>query len=419
MSEDVSNVTFVDGKAVSQEEPATGQAPANEREAAIAAVREALQKAKAEESQENEPKAAKKEPKEKAEAKLGKPAPVKQDEGEEGDSGKSDRDAQGRFLPKKDAGEPVRTKPFVPAPTKADKTTTEEDGEEAPKSEPLPDPKKATVTQLLKNREKLAKEKLAVKEEINAEREAFRKEQEELRNLQAQVQQERQFLQQQAQRLQALKSDPARAVREAGWEPEDFILRLAREGTPEGQADRQTMQMREELAQLKQWRQEQAQQAQHAQRAQEYQRLVDYRREVENQFLTTAVNEEKYPHISNFYKGREAALISEGDIIAAEFRQLSGGREASFSEVADYIEEELASRTKAYYSKTNANAQADASGTSGKPTKGNKGKTLSQGMASERRTLGTSQKNLDGEERLLAAREATKLAIAEARQAEE
>lgn len=422
MSE-VDNVTFVDGHAVSQEEPVQGQAPADEREAAIKAVKEAL-KGVAKESADNADKASKQDPYKPEGAKAEKKEPKKAGEKEEedapkkaGDSGKSERDAQGRFLPKehKESTEGSRQRPAEKPTVPTAKESGEE--EEAPKSEPAPDPRKASVKELLKNREKLAKEKLAVKEEINAEREAFRREQEAFRQEQARLMQEREFLRQQAARIQALKSDPARAVREAGWDPEEFIMSLAREGTPEGQLDRQTRQLREELAQIKAWKEQQAREAQEYQRRAEYERLYNYRQEVERQFLGTAINEDKYPHIANFYKGREGALISEGDIIAAEFRNLSGGREASFDEVADYIEEELASRFNNLYSKRYGNGTQQATGSVNvvKPAKGSKGKSLSPGMASERRTLGKELMDLDGEERILAAREAVGMALAEAR----
>jgi hypothetical protein len=372
-----SEVTFVNGKAVEQKEgnslPSTGDAQHDsERAAAVKAVREAIGKA-AKEAKESAPKVAK----------------------------------QSGFRP-----EGVTTdedEGLMKAPAKAAKPEPEEDEEV--------DLDKASVKQLFKHREKLA----------GAKRDAVTKHQQEMAQLQQErqqfeqeklrIQQERLQIQRQAQRLAKLKSDPAQAVMEAGWDPEEFIVNLAQEGTEAGKQARAHRQMQQELAEIRQWKQQQAEQYQQALQAQEHHQQVQFRQSVEQEFLTAAFDEKTRPHTASFYKGRERALIAEGDLIAADYREMTG-REASLSEIADYVEEQLAERYKTWYetsrklglTKDEAHEVA-ASETGGAPSAGKRGKTLSGSISSERRSLGSALKDLDGDERLEAAREAVRQAI--------
>lgn len=375
-----SEVTYVNGKAVEQSEGTGGIAPTgdsqrdSEREAAVKAVREAIGKA-AKDSKESAPRAAKadgfKPPGAKAEAEA------EQDE--------------------------------KPAP-KAKAAPEESEDEEV-------DLDKASVKQLFKHREKLAA----------AKRDAVTKHQQEMAQLQHErqvmqqeyqrFQQERAQLQQQAQRLAKLKDDPAAAVMEAGWQPEDFILSLAKEGTEEGKIARQQRQLQQEIAEMRSWKEQQLRQQQEAQQHAQLQQMAHHRQSVEQEFLKHAFDEKARPHTASFYKGRERALVAEGDLIAAEYREMTG-REASLDQIADYVEEQLAERYKTWYetsrklglTKDEAHEVA-ASETGGAPPAGKRGKTLSGSITSERRSLGSALKDLDGDERIEAAKEAVRQAI--------
>lgn len=370
-----SEVTFVGGKAVEQKEasglPSTGDAQHDsEREAAVKAVREAIGKA-AKEAKESTPRAQK---------------------------------ASG-FRPEGATADDDEPAPKAPAKAKP----AEEDEEL--------DLDKASVKQLFKQREKLASAKREQvtqyqreMAQLQQERQAFQAEMQRLQHEKAQFQR-------QAQRLAKLKDDPAAAVMEAGWEPEEFIINLAKEGTEEGKQARLQRQMQQELAEMRQWKQQQAQQAEQARQYYEHQQQVQYRQSVEKEFTAYALDEKVRPHTANFYKGRERALLAEGDYVAADYRELTG-KEASLDQIADYIEEQLAERYQTWYDTsrklglTKAEAhEVAASETGGEPSTGKRGKTLSGSMTSERRSLGSALKDLDGDERLEAAREAVRQAI--------
>ncbi len=379
---DEANVTFVAGKAIEQHEAAESNLESDERSEAMAAVREAIKGAAKEATEESE-KASKQDPYKPPGAKAEMPP----------------KDPKtGKFLPKSEA-----------ASEESGKETAEEEDDEI-------DPSSAGLKQLLKGREKLAKQKLAVKDELSREKARIAEETAKLQQTWQQMQAVQEEIKREQAKLQMLKKDPARAVREFGWEPEQFIVDLARDGTPEGIAERQRRELQAELQELKNWRQEQARmQEQYQRRAQENQ-MVQYRQNIEKQFLDYAFNAEKNPLTSAFYKGCENALIAEGDILAAEFRRLSGGREAELAEIVDFIEEELAQRYNAVYESKSGSKKDVAPPVDGKkPAKGSKGKTLGPELTSQRSTLNKKAlKDLDEEERLEAAKESVGLALASA-----
>jgi hypothetical protein len=211
-----------------------------------------------------------------------------------------------------------------------------------------------------------------------------------------------------------LRKDPIKAIKENGWEAEDFILGIAQEGTPEGQARRQQREMQEQLAEIREWKAQQAEAARKQEEVFQEQKNRAYRQKVEQTFLATAFNEEKHPHVASFYKGHEQGLIAEADVIAEQYRHLTG-KEASFDDIAEYLEE----RAQKWYKSMSSGSSASSSGqqvlapvTKGRPTQGSvTGRTLSPEGSSERRTLGATLKDLDGDERLAAAREAVAAAM--------
>lgn len=376
---DESNVTFVGGKAIEQHEAAESNLPSDERAEAMKAVKEAIAGA-AKEATESADKASKQDPY--------KP-----------EGAKAERDPEtGKFLPK------------------GGKTQEKAKSEEVDDDDEPIDTTSAPLKQLLKAREKLAKQKVAQKDEFAQERAKIQEETRKIQQTWAEIQQMQRQIQQQTAYLQKLKSDPATAVREFGWEPEEFIVNLAKEGTPEGAASRAQREIQAQLAEIRKWKEEMSVQEQQRAHQAQFNQQVQFRDHIEKTFIGGAMNEEKNPHIASFYKGRESALIAQGDLIAAEFRELSGGREASLEEIIDYIEEDLADRATAWYEKksgTKKDGVLQASGN--KPAKGSKGKSLNPELSGERRALGKkSLKDLDEEERLLAAKESVGMALAAA-----
>jgi hypothetical protein len=399
---EVDNVTFVGGKAIEQSEELESDTPASERSAAVEAVKKALSKARSEDADDGDdepapkkaPKNEKSKGKEKVEKSSKDDAPDSSPEAstkKPGDTTEKKRGSDGKFLPSKSSEKDADSE------------------EESPDSEPL-DIAKGSVKQLLKAREKVAKAHQEA-QQINRQRAEFEEQTRAFQQQQVQLQRQQAQLQQEYQRLALLKSDPARAVRELGIEPEKFIVDLANEGTPQGQMARQMQAMQDQIAQFNAWQQQQAQAAQQAMQHQEEQRAQQYRGHIENQFLSRALDEETHPHIAHTYKGNTNALLAFGDLVAIEFRRLTGGREASIDEITDYIEDSLAENLKVLYSKKYGTKAG--SGTTEKP-KGSKGKSLSPEMSGERRALSSnSLRDLDDDERRRIAAERVAAAIAD------
>lgn len=144
----------------------------------------------------------------------------------------------------------------------------------------------------------------------------------------------------------------------------------------------------------------------------EQQKQHEYRKLVEQNFLKTAFDEEKYPHLSSFYKGKEHMLIVQGDLIADQYADLAG-KNASFEDIADFLESEM----RDWYTSRSGSQQGQQNTgrlpqNVGQSTQGSvTGRTLNPDLSSERRSLGTMLKDLDGDERLAAAREAVGAAL--------
>ncbi len=350
--EAVGDVTFVNGIAAEQQTEGESAQPADERAAAIKAVKEALQE---------EGKSAAKKAKETHEQ-----DPLRPRESTE-------RDESGKFVSKavSDKSEDIKDKVSKEA---------EDDVE--------------SLKNVLKQRKQMAAAKAQQSQETQ-------RAMQELRQYKAQLDQEKAEVERERQRFQVLRKDPAKAFREMGWDPEAAILDMAREGTPEGQAARQQREMQSELAEIRQWKAEQARQAEAYQVQRQQQQAVNYRQQVEKTFTGIALDEAKHPHIASYYNGQEALLLAQADVIAEQYRNLTG-KEASLEDVAEYLEE----RQATWY-KTRSSQQAPATVTKGTPAQGNAtGQSLTPHGSSERRSLGTMLKDLDGEERLAAAREA-------------
>ncbi len=385
---DEPNVTFVGGHAIEQTEGLDSNLEPDERETAVEAVRKAIKEA-GESSAENAKTRKADDPFRPEGAKSDK------DSEKKGESDTPERGSDGKFLPKTGSAK-VADKPGA-------KDTAE--------VEEALDLDKASVKQLLKQREKVAAMKRDAKDEISKERQEFQRMQSEHQAQVQQFQQAQAQLKRQYQSLQALKADPARAIRELGMEPEQYILDLAQEGTPEGIQKRQYRELQAQIEEMKQWKVDQARQAQQAQEQAYTHQIVQARQHAVKTFTDLAMNEEKYPHVANFYEGQHKALVAFGDLAAEEYRGLSGGKEGSFEDILDYIEDQLAEKAKSWYSKRSGQQVKTTASNSEKPK--SKGKTLNPEASGERRTLqARSLRDLDGDERLEAARQAVSVALA-------
>lgn len=385
----MSEVEFVGGHAVEQTEETHSDVPENEnREAAKKAVREALAA---------ESKAKKKESKEDSEETESRPAkkPVKE-------VGPAETD---------DQEDPSEEDVEEPKPKKKDEHPDKDEDEES-------------LRKVLKNRQKIAKEKAKAAEESQRQYAQLAQKEAQLRQLETQ-------LQEQARNFQRLRDNPVEAVRQAGWDPEAFILDLAQSGTPEGQQAAQLRQMNQQIQEQKAFNERLIEQQRQFAQQQREQAEVNHRNSIEGRFLKAAFGDEKKtPHITSFYKGREAALIFEGDVIAANYRQLTG-KECEPEDIAEYLEEQLASSATAWYEAKQKQAEAlrkqkeaeeeqedvevveEVRPASGVKRKANK--TLSNSDSSERRSIKKNLADLDDEELKEVAKQNVRLAISKAR----
>lgn len=366
-------VTFVNGHAESQTTEGEGTGIAtDERDAAVAAVKAALKK-EASEAGEKAAKEAKK---------ADEQEPLRP-------RGNVERDIDGKF---KKSGK------------------VDGEGREVPEKEPEADAE--SLKRVLKERKQIAAQK-------QVQQEAFQKQAQQLQAFQRQLQQQQRELEQDRARLAQLRKDPIRAIKENGWDPESFILDLAQDGTPEGQERRRQKQLAEDLKEMQDWKAEQERQRNEYARRQKEAGAQQHRNNVEQNFASLALDEDKHPHLASFYKDNQKALrglIQEGDDVADDYRELTG-KEASLEEIVEYLEERRANWYKSRsggsaLGRISQGANSQAPVTKGRPTQGSAtGRTLSPEDGSERRALGTSLKDLDGDERLAAAREAVGAAL--------
>ena len=399
-------VTFVGGKAVEQTEGLDSNLETDEREAAKAAVRKAIKEAEG-----KGPKEAKEPKREPKEAKEEKPSleretpepKAKAKEPEEKESSGPQRGADGKFIPKGSSGERADSKANV---------AKEDSGGES--EEPEFNPEKASLKEMLKNREKVASFKRDQQAATQAQKQAdeLRQKQEEFQRQQYEFQRRQQEFQRQQQSWQGIQRDPARAVREAGYDPEQFIMDLANEGTPEGKAQRQIREMQRQIQEMNDWRSQQAEQAKRWQQQQERQQKIDYRERATKTFVEKGMDEEKYPHVSNFYKGQERALIAYGDAVEEEYVALTGRNPDSFESILDYIEDQLANKAKAWYAKV-SNTGKNQKPVEEEPKPKSKGKSLSPDASGERRALKPQRpSDEDDAERLERAKQEVAVALA-------
>lgn len=307
---------------------------------------------------------------------------------------KRERGPDGKFLKDEADGEDASAS----APSKPAKVAKPAEDEEA-----------SQLRKALQERKETARYKAEAAAEVEAARN-------EARQLYQQLAREKQELAKEKERIALLRKDPLKAIRENGWDPEEFILDIANDGTPEGQARRLQRERDAEFQEMKAWREEQKQAVIKQQEAAKQQEKAHFRNQVEQEFLKTAATrdasgEHVNVHLVSMYKDDPAALCEAADRVSERYRAATG-KEATFAELAEYLEERAATWYKSM-SERKGVPQAGTSVTKGKPTPGSATgkKSLSPAGSSERRTLGSPYKDLDGDERLEAARTAVRVAI--------
>lgn len=286
---------------------------------------------------------------------------------------------------------------------------------EAPQTDEEFKAEKARIAQALAKRSQTFKEREAARLEADTIRAEAQRMKQEAEQFAAQVRAEAARA---AQFQRMLKENPAQAMRMAGLDPEEFIYSLAKEGTPEGQLERQLREQKEELSEFKRWKQELAEREARAKQDYEQRMRQQYRSQIENEFIGLASQADKFSNVSKALESgliSKRSLISEGDEIADRYREATG-QEASAHDILEYIDSQVAQAI----SKLGGTSQVKVPQTPGtKPAPGANGqkptpkvgKTLSADDASERRALERDLTDADSDERREAARQAVRAVL--------
>lgn len=258
---------------------------------------------------------------------------------------------------------------------------------------------KAAIAKTLRERGRVFKEREAAKAEAEAiKAEAYQ--------LKAQSEQMYRQVQEQAQWLAALKKNPVQALRQAGLDPEDFIMSIAQDGTPEGQWEREKRELREKANAFDQWKQEQEEQRQAWQQQQLQEQQRSHRAQMVGQFIegSKASTHIKAAMDAGLYSDR--TLIAEGDRVAREYFSITG-HHAEVKDIVEYLDEQIG---KAY---SKLKAPAISVPPVSKPPVRARAASLSLDDASERRGLEAgSGKDELAEDRIDKAKQAVKAVMA-------
>jgi colicin import membrane protein len=201
------------------------------------------------------------------------------------------------------------------------------------------EPKKG-IGDILSAREKAAEPKTEAQKLIDE----AKRQSEEIAKLRAELDADKAAIAAEKAKLAKLRDirNAPEALKEMGWEPEDFIATAARANTPEGKLEALIRAQAEELAALKgkadSWEKQAEEQKTKAQKDAESAQL----RQVEESFQKVALDMEKYPTLARLYGDDDEdkqVLLMKAHNVARRYRAATGGEEASFEQIADYLEE--------------------------------------------------------------------------------
>lgn len=283
----------------------------------------------------------------------------------------------------------------------AQDTETEQPGLENPKSR---------IAAVLKDRSARVQEQRAGKELEAQRQEATRM----LAEAKAAADAVKQQTAQLQQWQQLLYQDPARALRMAGLDPEEFVFSLTKEGTEEQKLTRKLQEQDKKLQEFEDWKRQQAEEKERIAREWQEKQYYAHKGQIENSFMAMATSE-KYPNVKKAIEAgliSRKALIAEGDAIADNYRDATEGAEAGIEDILDYID----GTVKDAISKLGIGGQPVRQPTNGtKPPRAQPAaeirETLTQEDAGERRALSPDKLSEDAEERKAQARRAVKAVL--------
>lgn len=343
--------------------------PSDTRDAAIAAVREAVA---SEEASEN-----------------GDGAPPLKADSDASSGATAERGKDGKFLPRD--GKEAKGKAGTPTKDAA----------------PNPDDEVITNSKVAKL--------LREREERNEQTQQIRQEMQELARMKAEFATQQAELTKEKDRLKRYRTDPVAALREAhkeygdAWSPEEFIQTLAKHGTTEGAVSREIASLREQQAET------QRVIAEYTKRETEYREQLNQQHSnqqavnTEKRFVGIAMNEEKFPHLVDQYEGMENVLIDMAHKVGKDYHARTG-EWATDEEIAEYLD---GLRKERISKRQSSQTRVSASG-SAPSLKAQGSRTVTTAGASEKRVVTqSSDEEMTEDERREAAKAAVRHAYRE------
>lgn len=233
------------------------------------------------------------------------------------------------------------------------------------------------LQEILNKRDEQNRERQSAAKEMAAQRAAMERQAQEVAAERARIQQERAY-------IELLKKDPVRAIKESGLRPDEFLLSLTEEDTPDSRLRKQIQQQQEELQAMKRWREEQEQQRAEYERQSRMQMREQHRDTVLGQFTKMALDPDASPHLSAMYEDDVDALIFQGDKIAYQYR-MEEGKEIPIEDIVLLLEYRAEQRYKRIEGKKSANKQLPPSEPK-TAAKSQPSRTITAEVASERKT---------------------------------
>ena len=277
----------------------------------------------------------------------------------------------------------------VEAATKGDDTpaTTPAEGAQEPEAAAPPAERLSKVGAVLRERERRQAEREA-KEQRLQELETLKRDLEEREAAIKKRDDESAAL---LAKVNKLKAAPMEAIKELGWDTKQLVNEVAREGSPEWQAQKRLEAIIEaqqkKLSELEEWKGRQDK----AREESEAQARVYARQQTEQRFLSLIGTESP---VRQAFKdavrvvGQEAVdrlILERAHSVADRYREKTGGAVASLEEVRDYLEE-LASRELASRQESGGLGSSVAPQKVAHQSKASGPRALSVTAASERRT---------------------------------
>jgi hypothetical protein len=247
--------------------------------------------------------------------------------------------------------------------------------------------------------QKLLEEAKKATEEASKAREEIARERAELKAERAKV-----------EKLKDIKNAPE-ALKDLGWDPDDFVTAAASANTPQGRLEAMVRQQAEVIAKLTTkadtWEKQAEEQKAAAQKHAEEQAV----RQTEESFQKVALDTEKFPSLARLYGDDDEdkqVLLMKAHNVARRYRAATG-EEATFEQIAEYLEE----RAQA---KLGEDAKEEKASKNGRPQPGGRptGKRSVNGSdASVRTSLPSVKKTDDLDEMRRMAKLAAERAIRE------